>query len=125
MFFIASDIKDTKRKRALLLYLGGKELQKIHRTFNDESDTYEKAKELLDSHFKPKANVTFEQNKFYNLHQMENETIYEHLSLDLKMLPVHVILKIIHKNLQLLIVLLANVYQIDSDVDYYVNQNWT
>ena len=75
MFFIESDIKDTKRKRALLLYLGGKELQKIHRTLNDESDTYEKAKELLDSHFKPKANVTFEQNKFYNLHQMENETI--------------------------------------------------
>ena len=61
--------------RALLLYLGGKELQKIHRTLNDESDTYEKAKELLDSYFKPKANVTFERNKFYNLHQMENETI--------------------------------------------------
>ena len=75
MFFIASDIHDTKRMRALLLYLVGKDLQKIHRTLNDESDTYEKAKELLDSYFKPKANVTFERNKFYNLHQMENETI--------------------------------------------------
>ena len=48
--------------------------------------------------------------------------LYQHLSLDLKMLPVHVILKIIHKNLQLLTVLFANVYQIDSDVNYYVNQ---
>ena len=51
MFFIASGINDTKRKRALLLYLGGKELQKIHRTLNDETDTYEKAKELLDLYF--------------------------------------------------------------------------
>ena len=41
---IASGINDTKRKKALFLYLGGKELQKIHRSLNDESDTYEKAK---------------------------------------------------------------------------------
>ena len=40
MFFIASDINDIKRMRALLLYLGGKQLQKIHRTLNDESDTH-------------------------------------------------------------------------------------
>ena len=32
-------------------------------------------KKQIDSYFKPKANVTFERNKFYNLHQMENETI--------------------------------------------------
>ena len=51
--------------------------------------------------------------------------LYQHLSLNLKMLPVHVILKIIHKNLQLLIVLFANVYQIDSDINYYMNQDWT
>ena len=124
MFFIASDIHDTKRMRALLLYLVGKDLQKIHRTLNDESDTYEKAKELLDSYFKPKANVTFEQTNFTTYIKWKTK-LYQHLSLDLKMLPVHVILKIIHKNLQLLIVLFANVYQIDSDVDYYVNQNWT
>ena len=43
MFFIASDIHNTKQMRALLLYLGGKDLQEIHRTLNDESDTYEKA----------------------------------------------------------------------------------
>ena len=75
IFFIAFGINDTKQKKALLLYLGGKELQKIHRTLNDESDTYEKVKELLDSYFKPKVNVTFERNKFYNIHQMENEII--------------------------------------------------
>ena len=34
IFFIASGINDTKRKKALSLYLGGKELQKIHRTLN-------------------------------------------------------------------------------------------
>ena len=44
IFSIASGINDTKRKKALLLYLVGKELQKIHRSLNDESDTYEKAK---------------------------------------------------------------------------------
>ena len=122
IFFITSGINDTKRKRALLLYLGGKELQKIHRTLNDESDTYEKAKERLDSYFKPKVNVTFERNKFYNIHQMENETISAFIT-RLKMLRVHAISKIIHQNLQLLIVLLVNVHRIGSDVDYYVNQN--
>ena len=50
-------------------------MQKIHRTLNDESDTYEKAKELLDSYFKPKVNITFERNEFYNIHQIENKTI--------------------------------------------------
>ena len=44
IFSIASGINDTKRKKALLLYLVGKELQKIQRSLNDESDTYEKAK---------------------------------------------------------------------------------
>lgn len=37
--FIASSINDTKHKKALFLHIGGKELQKIHRTLNDESDT--------------------------------------------------------------------------------------
>ena len=74
-FLIGSSINNTKRKKALLLYLGGKELQEIHRTLNDESDTYEKAKEFFDSYFKPKVNITFERNKFYNIHQMENEAI--------------------------------------------------
>ena len=74
-FLIGSGINNTKRKKALLLYLGGKELQEIHRTLNDESDTYEKAKEFFDSYFKPKVNITFERNKFYNIHQMENEAI--------------------------------------------------
>ena len=68
IFFIASGINETKRKKALSLYLGGKELQKIHRTLNYESDTYEKAKVLLDSYFKPKVNVTFQRNKFFNIH---------------------------------------------------------
>ena len=38
--FIASGINDTKWKKALSSYLGGKELQKIYRTLNDESETY-------------------------------------------------------------------------------------
>ena len=64
IFLIASSINDTKCKKALLLQIGGKELQNIHGKLNDENDIYEKARKLLDLYFKPKINLTFERKKF-------------------------------------------------------------
>ena len=75
MYFLAANIADVKRRKALLLYLGGDKLRQIHRTLNDDKETYADTKTLLDNHFKPKSNETFEINKFYSLHQRENENI--------------------------------------------------
>ena len=75
MYFIAANIADAKRQKALLLYCGGSELQKIHRTLNDDKETFNDTKTLLDAYFKPKSNITFERNKFYTCAQAENETI--------------------------------------------------
>ena len=59
MYFIASGITDQKRQKALLLYIGGKELQTIHRALNDDKETYNDTKTQLEGYFKPKANLCY------------------------------------------------------------------
>ena len=51
MYFIAANITETKRKKAILLYTGGEELRKIHKTFNDTVETYEHTKEGITRSF--------------------------------------------------------------------------
>ena len=75
VYFVAANIQDTKRKKALLLYCGGDDLRKVHRTLNDDKETYADTKALLGTYFKPKCNLTFERNKFYTCAQAEGETI--------------------------------------------------
>ena len=75
MYFIAAGITDPERQKALLLYLGGEELRKIYNTLGDNKETFTDAKLLLDAHFKPKLNVTFERNKFYQALLEDNEKI--------------------------------------------------
>ena len=75
LFFIASNIKDTKQKRALLLYLGGEELRKINSTIPDEeSDTYEKILTKLNEHFETKVCITFERNQFRKITPQPGES---------------------------------------------------
>ena len=66
MYFIAANIDDAKRKKALLLYLRGEELRKIHGTLNDDKETLTDTKTLLENYLKTKLNVTYERNKFYS-----------------------------------------------------------
>ena len=40
MYFIAANIEIPKRQKALLLYCGGNELQKLYRTLIDEGETF-------------------------------------------------------------------------------------
>ena len=40
MYFTASQIDDGAQQKALLLYLGGEDLRKIHRTLGDDQATY-------------------------------------------------------------------------------------
>ena len=75
MYFKDAGIDNAKRQKALLLYLGGRDLQQIHRTLNDDKETFTDTKNLLNAYFKPQANLTFERNKFYTCCQKENETV--------------------------------------------------
>ncbi len=76
-FLVAMDIKDDTRKRALLLYAAGNEVEKIFETLSDvgEDKDYNKAVEKLNEYFSPKKNVLFETHKFRQLKQLTEETI--------------------------------------------------
>ena len=75
LYFTASNLQETKQQRALLLYLGGEELRKIHSTLEDEEgDTYKKAIDVLDGYFSTKINLTYERNVFRNITQQPGES---------------------------------------------------
>ena len=76
-FLVAMDVKDDTRKRALLLYAAGNEVEKVFATFSDvgEDKDCKKAVEKLNEYFSPKKNVLFETHKFRQLKQVTEETI--------------------------------------------------
>ena len=74
LYFLASNITDNGRKKALLLYLGGSELRKVYNTLEDEGTTYEKAVKELDKYFEVKTNHVFQRNVFRNLNQNQGES---------------------------------------------------
>ncbi|CAB4044482.1 Hypothetical predicted protein, partial [Paramuricea clavata] len=76
-FLVAMDIKDDTRKRALLLYAAGNEVEKIFATLSEvgEEKDYKKAVEKLNEYFLPKKNVLLETHKFRQLKQITEETI--------------------------------------------------
>ena len=76
-FLVAMDIKDDTRKRALLLYAAGNEVEKFFATLSEvgEDKDYKKAVEKLNEYFLPKKNVLLETHKFRQLKQITEETI--------------------------------------------------
>ena len=80
MYFLAANIADAKRQKALLLYCGGSDLQKLYQTLDDQEETFDAAKTKLNTYFKPKSNVTFERNKFYSCAQAEGETVSSYIT---------------------------------------------
>ena len=76
-FLVAMDIKDDTRKRALLLYAAGNEVEKIFETLTDvgEDKDYKTAVEKLTEYFVPKKNLLYEVHKFRQLKQLSEETI--------------------------------------------------
>ena len=74
-FVIASGITDDNRKTALLLHLGGAEIQEIFETLTVAENTYEHALTALNDHFKVKKNIPFERSKFLQANQESNESI--------------------------------------------------
>ena len=74
--FVALDIKDKVRQKALLLHYGGANLSDIYYTLASEDDKeYQQVKEKLEAHFEPKVNVTFETYNFRQLAQEQDESV--------------------------------------------------
>ena len=72
--FIALNITDLKRQRALLLYYGGEAVHNIYKTLTDDpNEEYKTAVEKLTGYFEPKINLTFEYT-FRQIRQLEGES---------------------------------------------------
>ena len=78
-FCVASDIKNTTRKRALLLYMAGPNVMDIFETLAEtgEDFDYKTAHEKLTEHFAPHKNTEFQRYCFRQLRQAESETMDE------------------------------------------------
>ncbi|CAB4026423.1 PREDICTED: uncharacterized protein LOC107336737 [Paramuricea clavata] len=74
---IALDIKDKKRKRALLLYYIGESTLNIFETLPETGteDDYDEACQALNEHFKPRKNTSFEIFKFRKTNQLVDEIL--------------------------------------------------
>ena len=87
MYFLAVNIEKIKRKKAILLYKGGPELRKIYQTLNDDKNTFNDAKNVLNTYFTGK-NVTYERHKMRQRKQNENENVAVYIT-ELKHLAKH------------------------------------
>ena len=73
-YLVAIDVKDDKRKRALL-YQVGQETQEIFETLTGTGEDYATAIEKLDQYFLPKKNVDYEIFQFRQATQKPEETV--------------------------------------------------
>ena len=78
-FCVTSDIKNTTRKRALLLYMAGPNVMDIFETLakTGEDSDYKTAHEKLTEHFAPHKNTEFQRYCFKQSRQAELETMDE------------------------------------------------
>ena len=74
-YFLAIGVQDTKRKKALLLYIGGDQLRTLYRTLDDPNDTFKSAVTVLSQHFTQKKNLAFERYKFRSASQLNGESM--------------------------------------------------
>ena len=77
---IALAVEDDARKKALMLYYGGKELHDVYKTLAAATDDYEATKDKLTAKFQPSKNVTFEVYNFRSLKQLEGESIDKYVT---------------------------------------------
>ena len=73
--FVAANIKDTKRQRALMLHYAGDDVYDIFQLLTDMSDDFVTASEKLKAYFEPKKKVTFAVYNFRQAKQNREEGI--------------------------------------------------
>ncbi|XP_070557464.1 uncharacterized protein [Ptychodera flava] len=73
--FIAFNITDDKRQRALLLHWAGEEVSEIFDTLPETGTDFETAKSKLTSYFSPKRNIEYERFVFRDTMQNSGESI--------------------------------------------------
>lgn len=80
MYFDAANITAGKRKRALLLYLGGKQIRQIYDTYVDTENTYDSALTILNTHFERAENLSYERFKFHSAKIFPNENVLTYMT---------------------------------------------
>ena len=73
--FVAANIKDKKRQRALLLYYAGEEVCEIFETIPESGDDFDKVKGKLDEYFDPEKNIESEIDTFRQAKQNSGESM--------------------------------------------------
>ena len=73
--FVAANIKDKKRQRALLLYYAGEEDCEIFETIPESGDDFDKVKGKLDEYFDPEKNIESEIYMFWQAKQNSGESM--------------------------------------------------
>ncbi|RWR99570.1 hypothetical protein B4U79_14484, partial [Dinothrombium tinctorium] len=74
-YLLALNVNQSNRKRAILLHVGGEELQDIVDGLKDPGDNYEKTIDALNKHFSPTKNIIFECHMFQQIEQNKEESI--------------------------------------------------
>ena len=77
-YLVASNVSDEKRKVALLLHMGGSELQELFQAISDPDVKFEslkKAIEILDGQLLPRKNVIYERHVFRREAQRQGEGV--------------------------------------------------
>ena len=73
-FLDGSGITSDTRKKAMLLHMAGLETPEFFETLTPVDDTYDKALEVLNTHFAVKKNIPFERNVFHQARQKQGES---------------------------------------------------
>ena len=79
-FLVASNIKDKKQRRAVLLHLAGPEVQTVFETLSETGDDYATALAKLTEYFEPKKNIPFERHLFCQAAQVPTENMYSYVT---------------------------------------------
>ncbi|XP_053384619.1 uncharacterized protein K02A2.6-like [Mercenaria mercenaria] len=74
-YLSASGITKDEQKKALLLHLGGEEIQDIYETMTCDRTTYQNTVDALTRYFNPKKNIAYERHIFRQASQEQHETI--------------------------------------------------
>ena len=77
LYLAAKGVDSDEQKVALLLHVGGMELQEIFYQIVPENAqlTFDQTVQTLDGYFQPKMNLPFERHLFRKMEQAQNETV--------------------------------------------------